>query len=424
MDDKDHSLAARRAAWALLNGVTEGRLLAELLPGPLAPLDPAARARAQRLATGALRVFDKADRQLGPFLRNRPDDRVLNLLRLAVYELRVAGEAPHGVVDSAVTLVRDIPEIERLSGFVNAVLRNVVRAGPEAWQALPPPRLPKWLRKVLVADYGKQAVEAMEAAHEAGAPLDLTAKADPSELAASVGGTVLPTGSVRLDAQAQVTALPGYEAGVFWVQDAAAALPARILAPHEGEAVLDLCAAPGGKTMQLAAAGAKVTALDDSPRRMERLAQNLARTGLQAECITGDVFDHAGRYDAVLLDAPCTATGTIRRHPDLPQAKDGGDFPALFELQARMIDHALTLLAPGGRLVYCTCSLLVDEGEEQVTDALARHPGLAVDPEALLVPGVEPAWRTAEGGLRLRPDYWAGRGGMDGFYIAMLRKPA
>jgi 16S rRNA (cytosine967-C5)-methyltransferase len=220
----------------------------------------------------------------------------------------------------------------------------------------------------------------------------------------------------------QVSALPGYAEGAWWVQDAAAALPVQVLAPQPGETVLDLCAAPGGKTLQLAAAGAAVTALDLSERRMARVAENLARTGLEATCRVEDARAHqGGPYDAILLDAPCSATGTIRRHPDLPHAKDGSDFGALITLQAEMLDHALTRLKPGGRLVFCTCSLLPDEGECQVEEALARHPGLTVDREALAQPGIDPAWITEEGGLRLRPDYWADLGGMDGFYIACLR---
>ena len=260
----------------------------------------------------------------------------------------------------------------------------------------------------------------MEAAHFAGAPLDLTAKGDPNTL--KVGGTLLPGGSVRLTEAGQVSALPGYDTGDWWVQDAAAAMPVRLLGDIKGLRALDLCAAPGGKTMQLAAAGAEVTAVDDSPARMQRVTENLARTGLRADCLTADALTIQGQWDIVLLDAPCSATGTIRRHPDLPHAKDGSDFAALIDQQTRMIDHALTLLPPGGRLLDCTCSLLPDEGEVQVDEALARHPGLTVRPPE--APWIAPDWRTEEGGLRLRPDYWADRGGMDGFYIALLQKPA
>ncbi|MFA5581364.1 MAG: transcription antitermination factor NusB [Paracoccaceae bacterium] len=420
-------LAPRLAAVHLLNGVTrDHRLLAQMLPDALARLAPDERARAQRLALGCLRQVDRCDRLLGPHLRKRPDEHALNILRLAVYEICAEGAAPHGVVNAAVAMARaGGRDVAHLAGLVNAVLRKLAETGPAAWAALPPPRLPKWLRKVLVADFGKAAVAAIEAAHAAGAPVDLTPKdGDGAALAAQVGGVVLPSGSVRLAEPGQISALPGYGRGDWWVQDAAAAIPARMLAVQPGERVLDMCAAPGGKTMQMAASGADVTAIDLSGPRMARVQENLARTGLAARIVVGDVLAHdAAPYDAILLDAPCSATGTIRRHPDLPHAKDGSDFPALFALQERMIDHALALLRPGGRLVFCTCSLLIDEGEEQLADALTRHPGLRADRDAALVPGVDPGWVSPQGGLRLRPDYWPDLGGMDGFFAVRLHKP-
>jgi len=414
----------RKIAVDLMGEVLEHRrLLSEVMPRRLERLSPEDRARAQRLTLMALRVTDRADRMLGPHLKKRPPLRVLNILRLGTAEICEGGEAAHGVVNSAVEIARANPHTAGLAGLVNAVLRKVSEEA-DKWSALPVPRLPKWLRKPLIDDYGKAVVEAMEAVQAHPAPLDLTPKRDAAAVAQATGGTLLPTGSVRLADWAQVSQIAGFEAGDWWVQDAAAALPAQVLAARPGEKVLDLCAAPGGKTMQLAATGAEVTALDISPARMARVAENLARVGLTAEVVTGDALDYeGGPYDAILLDAPCTATGTIRRHPDLPQAKDGSDFPGLFELQEHLIDRALGLLKPGGRLVYCTCSLLIDEGEEQIRDALDRHPGLVVDRAALDRPGIEPGWIGDEGGLRLRPDYWAERGGMDGFYIACLVKP-
>ena len=414
---------ARRVALMLITDVLEGhRLLSEVLPRRLAPLAAADRARAQRLATVTLRVLDRADRMLGPHLKKRPPARVMALLRLGVAEICEEGAAAHGVVNAAVEIARGDRKTAGLAGLVNAVLRKVADDSAK-WPTLPVPRLPKWLRKPLIDDYGKAVVEAIEAVQSGSPPLDLTPRGDGQALVERVGGTLLPTGSVRLAGAGQVSALPGFDTGDWWVQDAAAALPARVLAARPGEQVLDLCAAPGGKTMQLAAAGAEVTAVDISPTRMARVAENLARTGLAAELVTVDALAYdGGPFDAILLDAPCTATGTIRRHPDLPQAKDGSDFPGLFELQEQLIDRALSMLKPGGRLVYCTCSLLIDEGEEQVRDACARHPGLIVDRAALDRPGIEPGWITEEGGLRLRPDFWADRGGMDGFYIACLRQ--
>jgi 16S rRNA (cytosine967-C5)-methyltransferase len=414
-------LAARRAALDLVNGVRIGRrALSEMaVPEALAPEE---KARAARLAAETLRWGARADRMLGPHLRQRPPEEVLNLLRLGTVELCVDGAAAHGVVDAAVTLAKGAAETRRQAGLVNAVLRRVSEEAAK-WETLPVPELPKWLRKRLLAAWGKAAVAAMEAAHAAGAALDLTPKdGDTGALAAAVGGEALPTGSVRV-ASGQVTALAGYAEGRFWVQDAAAAIPGRVLAPGAGERVLELCAAPGGKTMQLAAMGARVTALDVSPERMTRVEENLARTGLSAEIVVADALTwEGGPFDAVLLDAPCTATGTIRRHPDLPYVKEEAQVGELAALQSALIDRALRLVRPGGRVVFCTCSLLPEEGEAQVEAALARYPGLAMVPEALAVPGVEPSW-IGPWGLRLRPDYWAERGGMDGFFIACLRAP-
>jgi 16S rRNA (cytosine967-C5)-methyltransferase len=418
------AIRPRKVALDLMGDVLdEHRLLSEVLARRVAALAAPDRARAQRLVTTALRVLDRSDRMLGPHLQKRPPARVMNLLRLGVAEICEEGAAAHGVVNACVEIARAGRHTASIAGLVNAVLRKVADEA-EKWAVLPVPRLPKWLRKPLIDDFGKSAVEAMEAAHFAGAPLDLTPKGDAAAVAARLGGVLLPTGSVRIEGQRQVSALPGFENGDWWVQDAAAAIPARVLDARPGERVLDLCAAPGGKTMQLAAAGAEVTAVDISAARMARVEENLARVGLAAEVVTADALTYeGGPFDAVLLDAPCSATGTIRRHPDLPYAKDGSGFPALFELQARLIDRALALLKPGGRLVYCTCSLLIDEGEEQLRDALERHPGLTVDRAALARPGIEPDWIGADGGLRLRPDYWAERGGMDGFFIACLGTP-
>ena len=414
---------ARRSAVYLLDKVIgEGRLLAELIgAGALERLEPEDRARAQRLALETLRGMERADRILQKHLAKYPPLTVRNTLRLATVEL-CAGGAAHGVVNAAVEIVARNKRTASMKGLVNAVLRKVAANGEEVWPTLRVPRLPKWLRSPLVEAYGGDVVGAMEAAHFAGAPLDLTAKGDQGALQRSLGGDLMGTGTVRLTDAGQVSALPGFKRGSWWVQDAAAALPVKVLAPKEGETVLDLCAAPGGKTMQIAASGATVTAVDDSESRMERLKENLKRTRLEAELIVGDVMDQEGQWDAVILDAPCSATGTIRRHPDLPFAKDGSEIGGLIELQAKMLNHALSLVKSGGRIVFCTCSLLPDEGECQVEDIIEARDDVTVDREALNLPGIDPEWITEEGGLRLRPDFWADKGGMDGFYMACLRK--
>jgi 16S rRNA (cytosine967-C5)-methyltransferase len=411
---------ARAVALRLLDRVTaEGRTLAEAAPD----LPPAEAARAMRLATTALRQMGRADRLLGPHLRKRPPETVLNLLRLAVSELAEGG-APHGVVHSAVQLAHGSKATEPFAGLVNAVLRRI--AVPAGWEGMAPPELPKALRKALVAAWGKPVVAAIEAVQAQVPPLDLTPRdGDAGALAAAVGGEVLPTGSVRLTGPVQVSALPGYDEGRFWVQDAAAALPARLLAVRPGERVLDLCAAPGGKTLQLAAAGAEVTALDVSADRLERLRENLARTGLSARVVVADALawdDPGGApFDAVLLDAPCSATGTMRRHPDLPQARRALDLAPLVGLQAALLQRAAALVRPGGRLVFATCSLFPDEGEAHAATAAAL--GLVPAPDAVAALDVPAEWSTGASGLRLRPDLWADRGGMDGFFLAAFRRP-
>lgn len=425
-------LAARRAALALSTGVREhGQTLAEQLAeadGPLSGLEPDDRARAQRLAGELFRHRARADKLMDKHLTKPPAVAVRDILRLGVIELCVDKSAPHGVVDAAVTLTRMRQRHAGSAGLVNAVLRKIVDEDMDRWDSLPVPRLPGPLRKKLTPRYGPKAVAGMEVAHLNGAPLDLTFKTDAlaRAFADETGAEVLPTGSVRLQTQGQVTALPGYEAGDWWVQDAGAALAVRLLNPQAGEMIADLCAAPGGKTLQLAASGATVSAVDVSYQRMSRVHENLARCKLEAEVIAADATNWRpdAPLDAVLLDAPCSATGTIRRHPELPFLRTGDRIDSLLSLQARLIDHALSILKPGGRLVFCTCSLLAGEGEAQLDGALMRNPDVEVLPVDQAALGIEPDWITPKGGLRLRPDFWPDRGGIDGFFIAGLRKPA
>ncbi len=411
------SLAARLGAIRLLGQVLrDGRMLGDGGSG----LTGAPAARALRLAGLVLRHMGRADAILKTRMQRQPAAKVRDILRLALTELFVEGEAAHGVVNDAVAMARMSPKTTKQAGLVNAVLRGLSDgAGKAEWDAEPAPALPAWLRKPLAKSWGRARLEAIEAAHLRGAPLDLTAKPGVSV----DGAATLPTGSFRLDG-GQVSQLPGYGAGDWWVQDAAAAVPARLLGDVAGLRVLDLCAAPGGKTMQLAAAGAEVTALDLSGKRLERLRANLGRTGLRVDVVAADALDWTPEtlFDAVLLDAPCTATGTIRRHPDLPHLREARDVEALTMLQFRLLDRALGFVRPGGRVVFCTCSLLEVEGEHQVTAALKRHPGLvseAPDPVAFGLP----AAAASPHGLRLLPDFWPDLGGLDGFYMAVLRRP-
>lgn len=414
MAEKDK---ARVAAVAAMTAVTEdGALLSAVLPEQVAGLAPSDRARAGRLAVETLRWASRSDRALSPFLRMKPEDPVMNALRLALYEIHVAGVPPHAAVSAAVDLVG-----KPKAGLVNAVLRNIQRRGM-VWDDLPLPILPKWLRKPLVRAWGKDAIAAMEAVFAGGVPLDISPAGDAALWADRLGGEALPSGSIRLKEAGQVSALPGFAEGAWWVQDAAAAMGAQVLQARPGERILDICAAPGGKTMQLAAAGANVTALDVSEARMERLRENLERTGLKADVVVADAltWESDAQFDAILLDAPCSATGTLRRHPDLAYAKGIAVLDELVPLQQQMLDQAVSWLKPGGRMVFCTCSLLPEEGESQLASALERHSNLKVEMPSFA--WIEEHWHSSGGGLRIRPDHWADKGGIDGFFIAVLRK--
>ncbi|MEM6636954.1 MAG: methyltransferase domain-containing protein [Pseudomonadota bacterium] len=423
----EKSLAARAAALDLLSGVLEdGRQFGALLEdksGPLRRLDGPGRARAQRLAADTLRGLGAADAHLKPLLNRKPPLRVMNILRMAVVECAVAGAPEHGAVDASVTLVRKSRQTARFSGLTNAVLRKAVADVAERWPDLPPSRLPNWLRGRLDAAYGRPIVAAIERSHTRRPPVDLTPRdGDAQKLAQQVNGQVLPTGSVRLSAGVQISALPGFEQGDWWVQDAAAAVAARLIQAGPGQNVLDLCAAPGGKTLQLAATGAAVTAVDISAQRLKRLDENLARTRLRAHVVTADALEWQPNelFDAVLLDAPCTATGTIRRHPDLPYVQSADALRQLTTLQSDLIDRASHLVKPGGQLLFSTCSLLPAEGEDQIQAALERHPDFRVlTPEGTT--GTNSDWWGPHG-LRLRPDYWQPMGGMDGFFICLLER--
>lgn len=423
---------ARAGALTLLGGVLEdGVSLADLLArdtGLFAGLSPQDKARAQRLATETLRHLRTCDQMLGPYLRLAPRLYVHNALRLATYEMMALGEASHGVVSAAVDLVRRAQPDSKAPGLVNAVLRKVAQRDRAEWTAAPPSGLPKAFRKPLVSAWGGKTIAAMERVFAQTPPLDLTVK-DPDRVqdwAERLKATVLPNGSLRLPAGQHVRALEGYEEGAWWVQDAAAALPAMCLGDLLGANVLDMCAAPGGKTLQLAAGGATVTALDLSKARMTRVTENLSRTGLAADCVVADALTYQPNtlFDAILLDAPCSASGTVRRHPDLPYLRDLTDLADVAALQSALFDKAVALLRPGGRLVYATCSLMPEEGETQAEAALLRHKALAcipLDGEAAAA-GLPEICLTSTGALRLRPELWAETGGLDGFFIAAFTK--
>lgn len=409
--------SVRQAALALLAAVMERRRPLEealdALPASLAPRD---RSAAHRIAAAVLRRAGSLDAVLEPFLRREPPPEVRAALRAGAAELLLLGTPPHAAVAATVAAVP-----RPFAGLVNAVLRKVAAEGAAALEGLDAERLdtPPWLWSAWHAAYGP-AVRAMVRAQGAPAPLDLTLAPG---AALPEGAELLPTGSARLPAGTRLADLPGFAEGAFWVQDAAAALPARLLDMRAGERVADLCAAPGGKTAQLAAAGATVTAVERDPRRLARLRENLARLKLDATLVEADAAGwmpaEAG-FDAVLLDAPCTATGIIRRHPDIPHLKRAADVAPMAETQARLLAQAAKLLRPGGRLVLATCSLQPEEGEAHLerTAALGLRPD-PIRPEEL--PGLAEAL-TPRGTLRTRPDMWAERGGLDGFFAARFVK--
>jgi 16S rRNA (cytosine967-C5)-methyltransferase len=275
--------------------------------------------------------------------------------------------------------------------------------------------------------YGREQAHAIAAANGREPALDLTVKSDPLHWASLLGGTVLPTGSVRIRAHGPVTRLPGYEQGAWWVQDAAAAIPARLLGDVRGKTVADLCAAPGGKTAQLAAGGARVVAVDRAEGRLGRLRHNLARLGLAVETVAADVLQwQAGPFDAVLLDAPCSSTGTIRRHPDIPWLKRETDIATLAQLQRQLLERAVALTRPGGLLVFCTCSLEPEEGTELINDLLARDSRLRRRPLAAADVGGIEELIDAAGDLRTLPCHLpvtdSQQSGLDGFYAARLER--
>ncbi|KAA2213964.1 RsmB/NOP family class I SAM-dependent RNA methyltransferase [Teichococcus oryzae] len=406
----------RSAALALVSAVLERHRSLEEALDALPAAEARDRAAAHRIAAAVLRRLGSIDAVLEPLLRREPPPEVRSALRIGAAELLLLDTPPHAAVASCVDLVP-----RPFAGLVNAVLRRVAAEGAAALEDLDGERLdtPGWLWTAWHAAYGP-AVRAIARAHRMPAPLDLSLRPG---TAPPEGALMLPTGTARFPAGTRITEIPAFAEGHAWAQDAAAALPARLLGAAPGSRVADLCAAPGGKTAQLAAMGAEVVAVERDAHRIGRLRENLARLRLAAEIVQADAaaWDPGVAFDAVLLDAPCSATGTIRRHPDVPHLKRPGDVPSLAALQGPLIAAAAKLLRPGGRLVFATCSLQPEEGEAQARAAFSN--GLLPEPvQPGELPGLEAAL-TPEGWVRTRPDLWAEQGGLDGFFIARFRKP-
>jgi 16S rRNA (cytosine967-C5)-methyltransferase len=431
-------LGVRRVAADIVDGVLRRhRPLDEQLEGAsahpgLAGLADRDRALVRALVAVVLRRLGTLRHLLGLLLeRGLPKDapRVETALLIGAAQILFLDVPDHAAVDLAVRLVQADRNGMHFTGLVNAVLRRLTREGAARLAELDMATLdtPKWLMERWVAAYGEATARAIAAANASEPALDVTVKNDPALWAERLGGSVLPTGSVRLIAHGTVTALPGFAEGVWWVQDAAAALPVRLLGDVARLRVADLCAAPGGKAAQLAAAGAHVTAVDRSPARLARLEENLKRLALTAELVCADVAEwDAAPFDAVLLDAPCSSTGTIRRHPDVPWLKQPADVEKLTGLQRRLIERAVTLTKPGGTLVYCTCSLEPDEGEAIVNGLLAHETSVQRVPVNADEVYGRAEFVTREGDLRTLPchlpDPDPRRAGLDGFYATRLLK--
>ena len=433
-------LAARRIAADILDGVLhKHRTLDDQLDGAAAhpalkTLADRDRALMRRLVATILRRLGTLGHLLSRLLdRGIPTDapRAQSALLIGAAQILWMDVPDHAAVDLSVRLVQSDRRAAKYAGLVNAVLRRCAREGAGLVDEVKNETLdiPPWLLKRWIAHYGEATAKGMAHAILHEPSLDLTVKSDPAQWATRLHGEQLPTGTVRTLLQGSVTMLPGFSEGAWWVQDAAAALPARLFGDIKGKTIVDFCAAPGGKTAQLAQAGARVIALDRSPARVARLKDNMTRLSLETEAIVVDATEwqgDGGGFDGILIDAPCTSTGTIRRHPDVAWLRQEADIAALGPLQKRLLQKAAGLLKVGGTLVYCTCSLEPEEGEAAVTALLSAESGLkrapiAPDEVAGLAEIINP-----QGDLRTLPSHLAHAdprlGGLDGFYAARLVK--
>ncbi len=386
---------------------------------------------ARAIAMTVLRRLGQIDAVLANFLREPLPVRsgpAEIILRMAAAEMLFLNVAPHAAVSSAVELANGDSRARHFKGLINAVARRVATEGQSMLTSLDAERLntPSWAWDAWSKAYGEVTARAIAAAHLSEPPLDITAKAEAKAWAERLEAELLPTGTLRRKAGGRIEDLPGYGDGAWWIQDAGSTLPALLLGDVRGRSVIDLCAAPGGKTAQLAAAGASVIAVDHAAERLERLRENLRRLKLEAWTETADVADWrpATLADAVLLDAPCTATGTARRHPDVLWRKDASDVLAQAQIQNRLIAAAARMARPGGLLVYCVCSLAQEEGEGVVGAFLESNPDFERCPIAPVELGGEAQFITPLGDLRTLPCHWPERGGIDGFYAARLRRKA
>ena len=424
--DNNALISRRVAAFAVKEVLENNNPLEQVLAGQedYQSLEPRDRAFARLIAATTFRRMGQIDAALKPFVRQRPTKLVYAALQTATAQLLYLGTPPHAAVGETVAMLKSRGSSKGFANMANAVLRNVVDQGPKLAGAQPPKvNIPGWLRGEWERVYGRQAGRKMAAQLMKDPILDLSVKSDAAGWAEKLGGIQMGAETVRLNKIGDVTALEGFEEGEWWAQDIAASLPVQILGDVKGKRVLDLCAAPGGKTMQLAAKGAIVTAVDKSEGRLKRLEQNLTRAKLTADIICTDALewepDHAD-FDIVLVDAPCSATGTFRRHPDVLYNKTPKDVANLVRLQDKLLPKAAKYVRPGGTLLYCTCSLQPVEGQPRVDKFLQNVPDFRLIP-ILEVPSlVLPEGTFFKGGVRSLPYYLEDKGGMDGFFIAQL----
>ncbi len=428
-------LEARIAATRILAAVVDRKTSLDGMLDPehgnpaFLPLNEADRGLVKAILQSALRHLPRIEAIISSLLDNPLPDgarSLHHLLVVAAAQMLYLDVPDHSAVDLAVEQANGDPRSRRFAKLVNAILRRIGREKADLLSSVEDlPCMPDWFMQRLTEVYGRENALAIAASQLEPPTIDLTVKADAEGWAERLGGQVLPTGSVRLDRfRGSVTALEGFDDGAWWVQDAAAAIPAKLFGDLTGKRVADLCAAPGGKTAQLVLAGGDVLAVEQSKTRLKRLESNLARLGLPADTLCTDLLtiDEAESFDAILLDAPCSSTGTTRRHPDVLWTKDAGDIAKLAALQEKLLRHAVTLLKPGGLLVFSNCSIDPSEGEDVVDRVLADMPGLrlvAINPSDW--PGLETAI-TPRGEFRTTPAMLAKQGGLDGFYAAVIAK--
>jgi 16S rRNA (cytosine967-C5)-methyltransferase len=391
-----------------------GLAIEQALEASAKGLAPPDRGLAHAIAAEVLRWLADLDALIDSATRNRlPDDAKARFaLRIALAQVLRLGTPPHAAISTVLPLVDGGPR-----KLVHGVFGTLDRKGA----VLPDhPTLPDQVHARIAGNWGERVASAAAAAIAAPPPLDLTLRSDVPDL----HGESLMTGHMRVSGETPVPDLPGYAEGAWWVQDLAASLPARLLGSGTGRA-LDLCAAPGGKTLQLAASGWDVTAVDVSESRLARLSENLDRTGLSAHIVTADLLDWEPGFeaDAVLLDAPCSATGIFRRHPDVFHRVRPRLIAEMAELQAQLLPRVARWVRPGGLLVYATCSLEPEEGEQQIERFLAEHSAFAID---RVLPDELPEGLVAHerGWLRTLPGMLVERGGLDGFFMVRLMRVA